>query len=51
MRPRFKPPLNKRYFHSKRKFDNKDMFGTKKRIENIKQKNIKKLQKDKKFRI
>jgi hypothetical protein len=51
MRPRFIPPKNKKYFHTKRKIDNKDMIKTKKRIERIKQKNIIRLQKDKKFKL
>lgn len=51
MRPRFIPPKKKKYFHTTRKIDNKDIIKTKKRIEKIKQKNIDKVQKDKKFRI
>lgn len=42
MRPRHKPPINKRYFHKKRKIDNKDMVTLKKRIEHLKQDKIKK---------
>jgi hypothetical protein len=38
MRPRFKPPMNKRYFHKKRKIDKKDMAYLKKKIEFMKQK-------------
>jgi hypothetical protein len=51
MRPRFIPPKNKKYFHTKRIIDDKDMIKTKKRIEKYKQQNISKLQKYKKFRI
>ena len=53
MRPRFKPPLNKKYFHTKRKIDNKDMLIIKKRLEKIKQKKIKNLhdKKIKRFRF
>jgi hypothetical protein len=51
MRPRFRPPVNKRYFHSKKKIDNKDIIKTKKQLEKVKQKNIKKLQRDNKFKI
>jgi hypothetical protein len=42
MRPRYKPPVNKRYFHKKRKIDNIDMVSLKKRINNIKQEKISK---------
>lgn len=42
MRPRYKLPLNKKYFHTKRKIDKKDMIFLKNKIEIIKQKKIKK---------
>jgi hypothetical protein len=42
MRPRTRPPLNKRYFHSKQKIDKKDMAVLKKRIQKINKKKIKK---------
>ena len=48
MRPRFKPPINKRYFHTKRKIDNKDMALINKRLEKIKQKKFKNLGREKK---
>jgi hypothetical protein len=41
MRPRYKSPLNKKYLHTKRTIDRKDMAFLKKRIEIIKQKKIK----------
>jgi hypothetical protein len=41
MRPRYKPPLQKKYFHKKRKIDKKDMSYLKKRISILNQKNIK----------
>jgi hypothetical protein len=40
MRPRYTTPLNKRYFHKKRKIDKKDMVFLKKKIDIIKQKKI-----------
>jgi hypothetical protein len=42
MRPSYKPPVNKKYFHTKRKIDKKDMIFLKNKIEIIKQKRIKK---------
>jgi hypothetical protein len=47
MRPRFKPPLNKRYFHTKRKIDNKDMALINKRLVKIRQRKIKNQHKEK----
>lgn len=38
MRPRYKPPLKRKYFHKKRKINKKDMVAIKKRIEQINQK-------------
>jgi len=38
MRPRTKTPLNKRYFHKKRKIDKKDIAVLKKKIEAVDQK-------------
>ena len=37
MRPTYKPPVKKKYFHKKRKIDKKDMASLKKRIDLIKQ--------------
>ena len=42
MRPSYKPPVNKKYFHTKRKIEKKDMIFLKNKIEIIKQKKIKK---------
>ena len=47
MRPRYKPPLKKRYFHTKRKIDKKDMAVIKKKIAIINQKRLKKELEDK----
>ena len=45
MRPRYKPPVNKKYFHTKRKIDNKDISVLKKKIEILNQsKNKKRLE-------
>ena len=41
MRPRYKPPLKKKYFHTKRKTDKKDMISLKNKIEIIHQKKVK----------
>jgi len=38
MRPRTKPPVNGRYFHTKRKMDKKDITVLKKKIDGIHQK-------------
>jgi hypothetical protein len=46
MRPRYKPPRHKRYFHTKPRIDNRDMAILKKKIFTIKQKNKKKTIKD-----
>ncbi len=52
MRPRYKIPLNKKYFHTKRKIDKKDMITIKSKIEIIKQNKIsEKLEKRKHFDI
>jgi hypothetical protein len=42
MRSRYKPPLKRRYFHTKPKMDKRDMTILKKKIEVIKQKKNKK---------
>ena len=42
MRPRYKPPLKRRYFHTKPKIDNRDMTILKRKIQVIKQKKNKK---------
>ncbi len=47
MRPRFKPPINRRYFHTKRKIDDKDIALIKKRLKKLKQKKINNLHKEK----
>ena len=41
MRPRYKTPMNRRYFHTKRKVDKKDLNYLKKKIEVINKKKIK----------
>jgi len=41
MRPRYKPPLFKKYFHTKQKIDKKDMSFLKKRIAFLNQKKTK----------
>jgi hypothetical protein len=51
MRPRYKPPLKKRYFHTKRKIDKKDMIVTKKKIESINQKRLKRELEDKEKKL
>lgn len=38
MRPRYRPPINKKYFHTKPIIDNRDMTILKRKIEIIKQK-------------
>lgn len=40
MRPRYQPPIKKRYFHKKRRIDKKDMSYLKKRIEHISKKKV-----------
>ena len=40
MRPRYEPPLKRKYFHKKRKINKKDMVTLKKRIDQINQKRI-----------
>jgi hypothetical protein len=42
MRPRYKPPMQRRYFHKKRKIDRKDMSYLKKRISLLNKKKTKK---------
>lgn len=42
MRPRYRFPLNRRYFHTKPKIDKRDMTILKRKIEVIKQKKHKK---------
>jgi len=50
MRPRYKPPLYRKYFHTKRKIDRKDMSFLKKRIAFLNKKKIKReLKKEKKL--
>ena len=41
MRPRYKAPLNKKYFHKKRKIINNDMVYLKNKIDFMKHKKIK----------
>ena len=41
MRPRYKPPLYRQYFHKKQKIDKKDMSYLKKRIAFLNQKKMK----------
>lgn len=36
MRPRYRPPLNKRYFYTSRKIDKNDMAFLKKKLQVIK---------------
>lgn len=40
MRPRYKPPLNRKYFHTKRKIDRGDITDIKKRIDLINKKKM-----------
>ena len=47
MRPRTRPPLNRRYFHTKQKVDKKDIAVLKRKIEVINQKKYKKELKNK----
>jgi hypothetical protein len=42
MRSRYRPPLNKQYFHTKPRIDKRDMVILKRKIEIIKKKNNKK---------
>ena len=42
MRPRYRPPLQRKFFHKKRKIDRKDMSYLKKRIAILNQKKTKK---------
>jgi hypothetical protein len=48
MRPRTKPPVNRRYFHTKRKIEKKDVAVLKKKIQVLHDKKIKKEFEDKK---
>ena len=41
MRPRHKPPVYRKYFHTKQKIGRKDMSFLKKRIESLNKKKIK----------
>jgi len=41
MRPRYKPPVQRKFFHKKRKIDSKDMSYLKKRIAHLNQKKTK----------
>lgn len=51
MRPRHKPPLNRKFFHSKRKLDKKDINVIKKKIQSINNKKTKReLEEKKRFR-
>ncbi len=50
MRPRYKPPLYRKYFHTKRKIDKKDMPFLRKRIAFLNQKKTKReLEKKEKY--
>lgn len=40
MRPRYKPPLKRKYYHKKPRISNKDMAALKKKIEQINQKKL-----------
>ena len=55
MRPRHKPPLNKRYFHTKPQKDRRDMQSLKNRIDSIHKdalkKNLKDKRRERKWRI
>jgi len=42
MRPRYKPPMNRRYFHTKRRIDKIDLNFLKKKIEIMNKKKIQK---------
>jgi hypothetical protein len=42
MRPRYRSPRNRRYFHTKPKIDKRDMSILKRKIESIEQKKDKK---------
>ena len=42
MKPTYKPPLNRRYFHTKPKIDKRDIAILKRKIEHINQKKDKK---------
>ena len=52
MRPRYRPPIKRKYFHKKPKIDKKDMAYLKKNIEVIKQRKTKQEldEKDRKMR-
>ena len=41
MRPRYKPSLNRKYFHKKRRVNNNDLNFLKKKIERINKKKLK----------
>ncbi len=52
MRPRAKLPVNRRYFHTKRKMDKKDIAVLKKKIDNVHQtKALKELEVKKQTRL
>lgn len=52
MRPRYRPPIKRKYFHKKAKIEKKNMVYLKKNIEGIKQRKTKHglVEKDKKIR-
>jgi hypothetical protein len=47
MKPSYKPPLKRKYFHRKRKVETKDTTFLKKKIELLNQKRLKRMQKRK----
>jgi hypothetical protein len=47
MRPRYKPPLKRKYYHKRRRVNKNDIVALKKRIDNISQKKIKNSKKEK----
>jgi hypothetical protein len=51
MRPRYKTPKNKKYFHTNPKIDNKDVIFTKSRIQMVRDKKLKRCRKEKKKNI
>ena len=52
MRPRYSPPIKRKYFHKKAKIEKKDMVYLKKNMEVIRQRKIKQglVEKDNKIR-
>ena len=47
MKPSYKPPLKRKYFHTERKLETKDATFLKKKIELLNQKKLKRIQKRK----